>query len=201
MLGIKYKVVADGKIDANRFIQIQMKVGLKDSEIDSVIPAAATSVTAPATGDTFWSIANTGVAVTNLGRNENILPSGVSVLEICALSESAYDDMGEVTNSSFTLETFGDESDKLRYRNVGATITASFNTMQDSSAEKANLDLIHQNGASIKITHFDGMIWTLANKVGVMWDEGFDGDFEGHKFINFKFDGNILVSDVDGIVS
>lgn len=200
-VGIKYKIVSSNKIDTNRFIQVQMRVGLVDSEIDSVVPASATSITNPSTGDTFWSIANTGSAVTNLGRPENILPAGFSASEICALSESSYDDMGEVTNSSIEIETFGEPSDKLRYRNVGAMIKGSFETLQDSSAEKANLDLIHTNGANLKLTQFDGLVWTLENKVGITWDEGFDADFDGTKTIKYTFDGAILVSALDGIVS
>jgi len=201
MLGIKYRVVNDAKIDTNRFIEISMKVGLIDSEIDTVLPSVAPTLTAPGTGDTFWAIANTGVVVTNPGRDENILPAGVATFEICARSESSYDDMGEVTNSSLIFETFGKESDKLRYRNVGVKITGSVDTLQDSSAEKANLDLIHANGANIKMTHFDGLVWTLANKVGVQWNEGADGDFDDHKTIKFEFDGSMLVSDFDGVVA
>lgn len=199
LLGIKFKITADAKIDANRFILVQMSVGLIDSELDTVMPSVAPTLTAPATGDKFWAIANTGVVVTNPGRQENILPAGVATLEICALSESSYDDMGEVTNSSLTVESFGDMSDKLRYRNVGLTVLANYDTMQDSNTEKANLDLIHTNGGNFKITFFDGLVATLANKVGMQWNEGFDGDFEGHKFINFKLDGNILKSDLDGV--
>jgi len=200
-LGIKYRVVNDAKIDTNRFIEISMKVGLIDSELDTVMPSSAPTLTSPATGDTFWAIANTGVVVTNPGRDENILPAGVATAEICARSESSYDDMGEVTNFALTFETFGRESDKLRYRNVGIKIDGSFETLQDSNSEKANLDLIHTNGGNFKFTHFDGLIWTLTNKVGMQYDEGFDGDFDDHKTIKYTIDGSILMSEFDGVVS
>jgi hypothetical protein len=201
LLGLKYKIVSNAKIDANRFIQIQARVGLIDSEIDSVVPASPTAITEPVSGDTFWAISNVSAAVDNLGRPENIRPAGFNTVEICALSESSYDDMGEVTNSSIEVETFGEPSDKLRYRNVGAMIKGSFETLQDSSAEKSNLDLIHTNGANLKITQFDSLLWTLTNKVGITWDEGFDADFDGTKTIKYTFDGAILVSALDGIVS
>lgn len=201
-VGIKFKYVSNAKIDANKFIQIQMRVGLIDSQIDSVVPTSPTAVTAPITADTFWAIANTGSAVTNLGRPENILPAGFSTVEICAISESSYDDMGEVTNSSLEIESFGEPSDRLQYRNVGAMIKGSFETLQDSSADKANLDLIHTNGANIKITQYDGMVWTLAtNIVGITYDEGFDNDFDGTKTIKYALDGAILISALDGIVA
>ena len=201
LLGMKYKIVADAKLDTNRFILIQMKVGLLDSELDTVMPAVAPTLDAPASGDTFWSIANTGILTNNAGRKENIVPAGVSTFGLCAIAESTYRDMGEVTNSSLTFESFGNDSDKLRYRNIGVTVLGNFDTLQDSNTEKSNLDLIHTNGANIQVTFFDAVVFTLADKVGIQWNEGFDGDFDGHKLINYKFDGNVLVSAIDDIVA
>ena len=201
LLGLKYRVVCDGKIDTNRFIEISAKVGLLASELDTVLPSVNPTVGAPGTGDTFWSIANSGSDVGNAGLPAHILPAGVATLEVCALSESSYDDVGEVTNSSLTFETFGEESDRLRYRQVGVEIKGSFDLMQSANADLANFDLIPANGMNVKITHFDSLLWTLANKVGVQFDYKNVGNFEGHKFVNLAFDGRILVSDFDGIVS
>lgn len=200
-VGIWAKPVFDAKIDSNRFIQIRMKVGLLSSEIDTVVPSSAPSITAPADTDTFWSIANPTGVTTNPGKKENIRPAGIATAEICALSESSYDDMGEVTNFAFSLEPLGRESDKLRFRTIGFKIDGSFDQMQDSSTEKGALDLFHANGASFKFTFHDGLIVTLADKVGVIPDEGFDGDFDDHKVIKYTIDGSILVSELDGIVS
>ncbi len=200
-VGIWAKPTFDAKIDSNRFITIRMKVGLLSSEIDTVVPAVNPSITAPADTDTFWAIANPTGVTTNPGKKENVRPSGVSTAEICALSESSYDDMGEVSNTTFTMEPLGRETDKLRYRTIGFKIDGSFEQLQDSSTEKGALDLFHTNGANLKLTYYDGLILTLADKVGVIADEGFDGDFDDHKTIKYTIDGSILVSELDGIVS
>lgn len=201
LVGIKYRIVSNAKIDANRFIQIRMRVGLVDNDLQYVIPASPTAVTAPGTSDTFWTIANSGSDTGNLGKPGNILPAGFSKVEICALSESSYDDMGEVTNSSLEIETFGEPSDKLQYRNVGANIKGSFETLQDSDVEKGAFSLFHANGAKLKITHYDGVVWTLGSNTGITYDEGFDNDFDGTKTVKYTFDGAIKISDLDGLVA
>lgn len=200
LLGIQFESKNDNKIDENRFVLIQMRVGIKQSELATIMPSGAPTVTTPGTSDAFWSIANTGSNVDNVGNLNQILPAGVSKLELCAKSESSYDDAGEVTGSKLSFKCFGTDSDKMRYRPVGVAISGSFDLMQDSSAEKANLSIFGASGVKAKVTHFDGLVWDLQH-LGVMWNEKNEGDFDGHKFINLNFDGNILVADFHDIMS
>ncbi len=206
--GITAKVDASGNVTKDRFIHITMQVGILPADIVNVFPAATPTVTAPVTGDTFWPIGNTGILVTNLGRPENIKPAGLLKVELQGAFEAggaALQDLGRVKNVSLIAEFVADtELDEFARPNVyGVDIKFSADMQQSSQAasqEIAQLAAMFTSGAQFKLTHHDGMIWTISVS-GIRANPTNTGNFEGLRVIKLFGGGRITTGAFDAAIS
>lgn len=209
---IMAKVNAAGNITKDRFIHVMFQYGVTASQIWSgsagstgIFPQSPTPL-APATTDAFWSIANTGILVTNLGKPGNIKPAGLTSASIEGAFESAqYQILGRTRGTTLTAEIIADtETDELDRQNIiGADIQGQFDMQQTSQAtggEVSQLPTMFTAGAQFKLIQTDGLTWTITQS-GVSFDYQNIGDFNGLKILRVKLGGKVPISSFNGIFS
>jgi hypothetical protein len=205
-VGIKAKLVCDGTPENDRYIELEWQGSLLTSELDAALKYT--------TGDTeFASSADSATAVFyaigtygadqdgGSPKNANLKPCGVSTITLADVAGGSAIGMSPIQNVKMSYDMLATQDGIRRFLPNALDINIEYDWMATDNADLLLLDSMAPLNINAVITMLDGVVFTLANQVGIETNFEVSGDMDKARVVRFTHKGKVLQSSFDGIVS
>ena len=203
MVNARVMVDYSGDPQSNAFIQVDVEGSFLNTSKDAVVKASIDDDEFEATGDagTLHAIGTyTAAKDGGLPTSANIKSCGVSALTL-AFTGGAAATMGKIKNAKITAAFVGDSDDLARPCPTQVDLNIEYDSLETDPATLLLLDNNANSEIDAVVTMRSGVVFTLANRVGISTDFRSEGDFSKTRIIHFSHKGKILKTAFDGIVS
>lgn len=214
-IGVKARYIATGDPSVGQYVEILIQGSILSSEMDAVVKAAIvdtdfhlSSTASESFSDNNSSIGGTlfayypsttaGSSIGVLGNNK---PSGFATIEYKASSDSTYTSFPRVSNTKLTFDWIAQEDSCRRLIVISIDVNIEYEILASDAETLKYIDTLNETEADIRITLFDGKVFTFESKLGIETHFDNTGDFDKIRKLPFKHKGNILTTAFDGIVA
>jgi len=214
-IGVKPKYISENDPQSNQFVEILIKGSILSVDLDSILKSSIVdtdfhlSSTASESfsdnnslaGGTVFGYYKDTTAGNDTGILGNIKPNGFATVEYKYSPELTYTQLGRVDNGKISFDWIAQEDSLNRFIVFNMTVDIEYDLLVTDPDNLLAIDALNENDVDMKITLFDGKVFTFESKLGI--DSTFDntGDFTTFKKIKFAHKGNILTTDFDSIIS
>jgi hypothetical protein len=207
-VGVKAKVVADGTPENNRVIELEWQGSILSSTanqialftpslIDTSFASSADSATA-----VFYAIGTyTSAKDGGSPSNTQIRPCGVSTVTIDTSPASGAETLSPIQNVKMSYEMLATQDGIRRHLPNALDIKVEFDWMATLNADLLWGDNMSILDVKLIVTMLDGVLFTLDNVTGFASNFEVSGDMDKNRVWRFTFEGKVLQSSFDGLVS
>lgn len=206
-VGVKANTVCDGTPEDDRHIELEWQgsIILGDATQTAMLKptlAAADFGSTASSGETFYGI-GVYTAATDGGSpdNSHLKPCGVSTVTLEDATDSGAQTIGPIQNVKMNYEMIATQDGIRRFLPNSMAINIEYDWMASDNADLLLLDNMVQRNINIVVTMLDGVVFTLANQVGIKSKLDISGDMDKNRVVNFSHRGKVLQSTFASIVS
>jgi len=192
--GFTASYVCDGAASEDSYVEVKATRILKLAEYDTILGSTSGISDSPTGGDALAAIA--------LLVRADYFPSGIATATCSASGGNGTDDaFGFLRNTSIKIEAISEADSIGREIPYAANFQFSFESMQASSAEQLDINVISARTNKFILTGVSGTVFTLDNTNGINVVFNNDKDATGTTYFTVSGSGIVPFSSLDGIIS